>query len=115
MHDKKSGVRFQFGVRIRARTGRGDKKHHERALLHRMTVSVLSSSHGEHPALVILHVSHTANRLNLRLEGTKLIIMSVVSTLKQILVASVAGVLVSDPTRIKERNEKGQGSSHNHN
>lgn len=72
-----------------------------------MPVSVFRSSQREDTTLVILHVPHTANRLDLRLEGTKLVIMSVVSTLKQILVASVAWVLVSNPTRFKER---GKGS-----
>lgn len=60
--------------------------------------SLFSGGHIEAAALVELHVPHTAHGLNLRLEGAKLVVVSVVSALKQILVSSVAGVLVSHPT-----------------
>lgn len=56
----------------------------------------------EAAALVELHVPHTAHGLNLRLEGTKLVVVSIVAALKQVLVASVAGILVSHPPIKKE-------------
>lgn len=59
--------------------------------------SLFSGGQIEEAALVELHVPHTAHGLNLRLEGTKLVVVSVVAALKQILVASVARVLVSHP------------------
>ena len=62
-------------------------------------VSLFSSGQGKAATLVELHVSHTAHGLNLRLEGTELVVVSVITALKQILVASVARVLVSHPTR----------------
>lgn len=60
--------------------------------------SLFSSGQIEAAVLVELHVPHTAHGLNLRLEGAKLVVVSVFAGLKQILVASVAGVLVSHPT-----------------
>lgn len=50
-----------------------------------------------------LHVPHTAHGLNLRLESAKLVVVSVVATLEQILVTSVSGVLVSHPTSNQEK------------
>ncbi len=60
--------------------------------------SLFSGGQIEAAVLVELHVPHTTHGLDLRLEGTKLVVVSVVAALKQILVSSVAGVLVSHPT-----------------
>lgn len=65
--------------------------------------SLFSGGQIEAAALVELHVPHTAHGLNLRLEGAKLVVVSVVAALKQILVSSVAGVLVSHPTSKRGR------------
>lgn len=85
----------------------GDKKRHRRlvAMLQgRSEVwSLFSSGQVKAAALVELHVPHTTHGLNLRLEGAKLIVVPVVATLKQILVTSVSGVLVSHPTSKEEK------------
>ncbi len=65
--------------------------------------SLFSGGQIEAAVLVELHVPHTTHGLDLRLEGTKLVVVSVVAALKQILVSSVAGVLVSHPTSKREK------------
>lgn len=84
------------------RSGRGDKKRPWERLVARPPVCSRAGSLGgggevEAAALVELHVPHTAHGLDLRLEGAKLVVVSVVAALKQVLVTSVAGVLVAHP------------------
>lgn len=51
-----------------------------------------------------LHVPDTTHGLDLGLEGAEVVVVSVVTALKQVLVASVSGVLVTHPTgRHKEK------------
>jgi len=52
---------------------------------------------GEASSLVELHVPDTAHGLDLGLEGAEVVVVSVVTALKQVLVASVSGVLVTHP------------------
>ncbi len=51
-----------------------------------------------------LHVPDTTHGLDLGLEGAEVIVVSVVTALKQVLVASVSGVLVTHPA---ERDMRG--------
>lgn len=51
----------------------------------------------EASSLVELHVPDTTNGLDLGLAGTEVVIVSVVTALKQVLVASVSRVLVTHP------------------
>lgn len=44
-----------------------------------------------------LHVPDTTHGLDLGLEGAEVVVVSVVTTLKQVLVASVSRVLVTHP------------------
>lgn len=60
--------------------------------------SLAGRGKGEASSLVELHVSNTAHGLNLGLEGAEVVVVSVVAALKQVLVASVSGVLVTHPT-----------------
>lgn len=60
--------------------------------------SLAGSGEVKAPALVELHVPHASHGLNLGLDGTKLVVVSVVTTLKQILVTSVARILVANPS-----------------
>ena len=53
---------------------------------------------GEAASLVELHVSDATHGLHLRLVGAEIVVVSVVSALKQVLVAPVSGVLVTHPT-----------------
>lgn len=53
-----------------------------------------------------LHVPDATHGLDLGLEGTELVVVSVVTTLKQVLVASVSGVLVTHPPG-ERRRERG--------
>ena len=58
----------------------------------------------EASSLVELHIPDTTHGLDLGLEGGELVVVSVITTLEQVLVASVAGVLVTHPPG--ERTEK---------
>lgn len=69
--------------------------------------SLAGRGQGETSSLVELHVSNTAHGLDLGLEGGEVVVVSVVTALKQVLVASVAGVLVTHPT---ERHKEGEDS-----
>lgn len=51
----------------------------------------------EASSLVELHIPDATHGLDLGLEGAKLVVVSVVTALKQVLIASVSGVLVTDP------------------
>lgn len=51
----------------------------------------------EASSLVELHVPDTTNGLDLGLEGAEVVVVSVVTALKQVLVASVSRVLVTHP------------------
>lgn len=51
----------------------------------------------EHAPLVPLHVSDAPHRLDLRDLGAKLIVVLELALFKQVLVASVSGVLVPHP------------------
>lgn len=51
----------------------------------------------EASSLVELHVPDTTHGLDLGLEGAKVVVVSVVTGLKQVLVASVSRVLVTHP------------------
>lgn len=53
---------------------------------------------GEAASLVELHVSDATHGLHLRLVGAEIVVVFVVSALKQVLVAPVSGVLVTHPT-----------------
>lgn len=70
--------------------------------------SLAGRGKGEASSLVELHVSNTTHGLDLGLEGAEVVVVSVVTALKQVLVASVAGVLVTHPT---ERHGEGGGQS----
>lgn len=59
--------------------------------------SLAGGGEGEAASLVELHVPDAAHGLDLGLEGTEVVVVSVVAALKQVLVASVSGVLVAHP------------------
>lgn len=63
-----------------------------------MSHSLAGRGKGEAASLVELHVADAAHRLDLGLEGAEVVVVSVFSTLKQVLVASVSRVLVAHPT-----------------
>lgn len=67
--------------------------------------SLAGRGEGEASSLVELHVPDTTHGLDLGLEGAEVVVVSVVTTLKQVLVASVSRVLVTHPA---ERNVKGE-------
>lgn len=59
--------------------------------------SLASGGEVEASSLVELHVPDTTHGLDLGLEGTEVIVVSVFSALEQVLVASVSRVLVTHP------------------
>lgn len=70
--------------------------------------SLAGGGEGEASSLVELHVPDTTHGLDLGLEGAEVVVVSVVTALKEVLVASVSGVLVTHPAeRHKERREEG--------
>lgn len=59
--------------------------------------SLAGSGEVEASSLVELHVPDTTHGLDLGLEGAELVVVPVVTALKQVLVASVSRVLITHP------------------
>lgn len=69
--------------------------------------SLAGGGEGEASSLVELHVPDTTHGLDLGLEGAEVVVVSVVTALKQVLVTSVSRVLVTHPP---EENMEGEES-----
>lgn len=84
---------FVLGWSVDDGVGVGDSRKGWRKVGH----SLGGGGEGEASSLVELHVPDTTHGLDLRLVGAEVVVVSVVTALKQVLVASVSGVLVTHP------------------